>query len=168
MPNTVGNETRSAPFTASDSVRLIATVSRSGDKKEALGGPLIYTIVLLLATLVFFRDSPVGVVAVSQMAIGDGLADIVGRRWGSVKWPFSEKKSFIGSAGFVIGAFLGSAALLQLLVLTNHLSLDVTLSLPKLLLISVACALTELVPIGDDNLSVPIMGAALTYFLLQS
>ena len=31
---------------------------RSGDKKEALQGPLIYSVVLLLATLIFFRSSP--------------------------------------------------------------------------------------------------------------
>jgi phytol kinase len=71
---------------------IINAISRSGSKSEALGGPLIYTIVLLLGTFLFFRDSPIGVVAICQMAAGDGIADIVGRRWGDLKWPFSEKK----------------------------------------------------------------------------
>jgi dolichol kinase len=52
---------------------------RSGAKSEALGGPLIYTIVLLLGTFLFFRGSPIGVVAIIQMAAGDGIADIIGR-----------------------------------------------------------------------------------------
>lgn len=57
-----------------------------------------------------------GVIAVTQMAVGDGLADIVGRRWGTVKWPFAGgKKSVIGSAAFVLGSFVVSAALLLLL-----------------------------------------------------
>jgi dolichol kinase len=58
---------------------LIAAVSRSGQSSEALGGPLIYSIILFIATAFFFRDSPVGIVATAQMAAGDGLADIIGR-----------------------------------------------------------------------------------------
>lgn len=84
---------------------LIQAVSRTGNKAEALGGPLIYSIVLLLATAIFFRytvqiriehnpsicanrlilcvvlrrNSPVGIVAIAQMAAGDGVADIIGR-----------------------------------------------------------------------------------------
>lgn len=57
----------------------ILACHRSGSKSEALGGPLLYTIVLFLGTLLFFRDSPIGVVAISQMAAGDGIADIIGR-----------------------------------------------------------------------------------------
>ena len=34
---------------------LVNAISRSGDMKEALGGPLIYTVVLLLCTIVFFK-----------------------------------------------------------------------------------------------------------------
>ena len=40
---------------------------------------MIYTTVLFLCTVFFFRDSPIGVVAMSQMAAGDGIADIIGR-----------------------------------------------------------------------------------------
>jgi dolichol kinase len=58
---------------------LVSAVSRTGRKEEALGGPFLYAIVLFLATLTSFRASPVGIVAVSQMAAGDGLADIFGR-----------------------------------------------------------------------------------------
>ena len=30
----------------------------------------------------------VGLMAITQMAAGDGFADIVGRRWGKTKWPW--------------------------------------------------------------------------------
>ena len=40
---------------------------------------MLYTVVLFLGTLLFFRNSPIGVVAICQMAAGDGIADIVGR-----------------------------------------------------------------------------------------
>eukprot|EP00559_Dactyliosolen_fragilissimus_P001653 CAMPEP_0184858690 /NCGR_PEP_ID=MMETSP0580-20130426/3777_1 /TAXON_ID=1118495 /ORGANISM="Dactyliosolen fragilissimus" /LENGTH=130 /DNA_ID=CAMNT_0027354983 /DNA_START=529 /DNA_END=918 /DNA_ORIENTATION=- len=70
-----------------DEGELAGAISRSGDSEEALGGPLIYTLVLLGSILVFWRDNLAGVMALSAMAIGDGLADIVGRRFGkSNKW----------------------------------------------------------------------------------
>jgi phytol kinase len=146
---------------------LVNAISRSGSKKEALGGPLIYTVVLFLATLLGFRESPIGVVAVCQMAAGDGLADIVGRRYGTVKWPFSASKSYAGSLAFVVGAFGASVGVLSLLSATGCLTLSVGSYLPQLVLISIVCALVELVPIGDDNVTVPVAGAILTALLLR-
>lgn len=75
---------------------LVAAISRSGNPSEVLRGPLLYVIILLLSTLLYWRDNLVGIVAVSQMAAGDGMADIVGRRLGKVKWPFSQTKSYAG------------------------------------------------------------------------
>lgn len=94
-----------AKGTDAESTRLITAVSRSGEAKEVLGGPLLYCAVLLLATLFGWRTSVAAVVAICQMAVchiidertrglfrscqvGDGLADIVGRRYGKqYKWP---------------------------------------------------------------------------------
>ena len=64
----------------------------------------------------------VGVIAVTQMAVGDGLADIVGRKWGSVKWPFSKSKSLVGSGAFLLGSFTISVVLLLLLQVMSHYS----------------------------------------------
>ena len=65
------------------------------------------------------------------MAAGDGLADIVGRRWGTVKWPFSASKSYAGTAAFVVGAFVVSTAVLGLMSATGCLALDVPHFLPQ-------------------------------------
>ena len=78
------------------------------------------------------------------------------RRYGSLKWPFSEKKSYAGSAAFVVGAFTVCAILLSLLSATGSLAgFDVASKLPHLLLISVICALVELIPIGQHS-SLPL------------
>merc|ERR1712232_1395707 len=85
---------------------LAGAISRSGDSKEALGGPLIYCVILLFFTLFSWTDSPIGIVSIATMAVGDGLADLVGRRLGSTnKWFFNKSKSMAGSAAFVAGAF---------------------------------------------------------------
>lgn len=55
------------------------------------------------------------------MAVGDGLADIFGRKWGQKKWFFSSTKSYVGSIAFVISAFISSAALLYYFVAQGDL-----------------------------------------------
>jgi len=149
---------------------LVKAVSRSGDKKEALGGPMVYTIVLLASTLFGWR-SLVSAVAICQMAIGDGMADIIGRRFGRTRWPtFLEstgKKSVEGSAAFAGFAFVASMLFVALFNVTGLSAIAPLAVAPRLLFISLACAFVELgwLP-GDDNFIVPVTGAALSAVLL--
>jgi len=132
-----------------DRSELIQAVSRTGNRGEALGGPLLYSVVLLVGTVFFFRESSVGIVAMSQMAAGDGFADIVGRRFGTVKWPFAPNKSIAGSIGFVVAGFAVSVGLLALMNYTGVLLINVVDKLPALLGISVFSAAVELIPGGE-------------------
>ncbi|KAJ1637332.1 hypothetical protein T492DRAFT_952769 [Pavlovales sp. CCMP2436] len=148
---------------------IVAAVSRSGERGEILKGPFIYVLVLLAATLLCWRDSPVGVVALCQMAVGDGLADIAGRRFGkNNKWPFAPSKSVAGSLAFVLGATAASLGLLSWLGVWGCLSPLPADAPARLLLISVMCASVELLPtqLVDDNVSVPLAAAALMLLLL--
>ena len=77
-----------------------------GCRRELLRGPLYYGIVLLTATIVYWRNSPIGVTAVAVMASGDGFADLVGRRYGSAKLPHNPRKSWAGSLAMLIGTWL--------------------------------------------------------------
>ncbi len=70
----------------------VQAMSRTGDRREILRGPLYYGIVFVLLTLVFWKDSPVGIVALMLMCGGDGIADLVGRRVASPKLPWSSRK----------------------------------------------------------------------------
>lgn len=148
---------------------LANTVSRSGDRSEALGGPFIYVCLFQAFTLLFWRSSVIGVIAISTMAAGDGMADLVGRRWGRQnKWWFSEDKSVAGTVAFAISSALTSYGLVQLFMATGFY--DSPLAPLSLLLrisgISVACSMIELLPIGDDNYNVPISAAILAAVLL--
>jgi phytol kinase len=57
----------------------------SGNRREILKGPLFYGIVFVILTLVYWKDSPIGIVALMLMCGGDGLADVAGRKWGITK-----------------------------------------------------------------------------------
>jgi len=47
------------------------------------------------------------------MAVGDGMADLVGRQFGKHKWRKGGEKSIEGSAAFASGSFLASMAMIQ-------------------------------------------------------
>ncbi|KAE8038719.1 hypothetical protein FH972_011197 [Carpinus fangiana] len=51
---------------------LIKSVTREGKPEELLRGPLYYVLVLILCALVFWRESPVGVISLAMMCGGDG------------------------------------------------------------------------------------------------
>lgn len=156
-------------------VELVKAISRTGHSNEALRGPFLYTIVLFIATCFFWRESPIGLIFIAQMAAGDGLADLIGRHWGGgCKWPGCiNDKSMIGSLAFVAGGFTISWALCWWF---SHMGCftfpakHVHGTLPALsclALISLACAAAELVPGLDDNLTVPFVAACLSKFLFR-
>lgn len=152
-----------------DESELAGAISRSGDAKEALKGPFIYVIILLSSVLLFFRDNLTGVIAMSTMAAGDGLADIIGRRFGkNNKWPFSESKSIAGSTAFFVAASLCSLGLSAWLINTGAIHVDLGWSqiATRIIFISLASAGVELLDFVDDNWSVPITAAVLSSILL--
>ena len=59
--------------------------------------------ILAAVTLTYWRESAVGLLVIALMCGGDGLADIVGRRFGSVKLPHNGNKSWAGSAAMFLG-----------------------------------------------------------------
>ncbi|KAL3766189.1 hypothetical protein ACHAWO_013167 [Cyclotella atomus] len=157
--------------TTGSEVELSNAISRSGDAKEALQGPFVYVMVLLFSTFFFWIDNPVGVVSIATMAVGDGLADLIGRRFGaSNKWQFNKSKSIAGSSALVVGSLLGSYGLLSWLVWTGTMdplpynSFDL---LGRLLIIATVSAAVELAPVIDDNYSVPITAGVLSTLLLN-
>ena len=148
---------------------LASSLSRSGDKAEALGGPLLYVIVLQLCILLFWRG-PVGVVTASTMAFGDGMADLVGRKFGrNNKWFFSEDKSIAGTVAFAVSSALGSFGLLGWLQFTGCISLplDPMDLFLRVSAISCICSFVELLDIGNDNYTVPGTACLLSGLLLK-
>ena len=152
---------------------LVSAISRSGNPAEVLQGPFVYTLVLLASTAGGWLTIP-AISAVCQMAAGDGMADLVGRRWGTVKWPWSETKSVAGSAAFFVAAFVATLGEIAWFHAFGSLAISPEECVGRVAIISAACALVELVPlqrffgiIGDDNFSVPIVGAGLAMLLFS-
>lgn len=152
---------------------MVKSVSRSGNRAELLGGPLYYCFVLIGATLFCWRDNPAGMIAISLMCGGDGLADIIGRKFGkSNPLPYNTNKSFAGSLAMFVGGLAMSALYISVFCsLGYYPCYTLTTLLPPLLLICLAATLLESLPINtllDDNISVPILAAGMALALLPT
>lgn len=144
----------------------VVAMSRTGDRNEILKGPLFYGIAFVVLTLVFWKDTPVGVVALMMMCGGDGLADLIGKRLKSPRLPWSPKKTLAGS----LAVFLGGVGF-TLLTLLAHLSGGTFPGglgdyLVAVLVIGFAVTLVESLPMPDvDNLTVTGVAALLGLLL---
>lgn len=135
----------------------VQAMSRSGDRREILRGPLFYGIVFVVLTLVFWKESPVGIVALMMMCGGDGLADVVGRKTPLRRLPWSPDKSVGGSLAVFIGGFLLSAIIIWIFVIAGVFAGPFSKYLPGLLLIALVGTAVESLPYKDiDNVTISL------------
>ncbi|CAI8603977.1 unnamed protein product [Vicia faba] len=149
---------------------LVKSVTRKGDPKELLRGPLYYVGILMLCAVVFWRESPIGVVSLAMMCGGDGVADIIGRRYGSIKIPYNQKKSWAGSISMFIFGCLVSIGMLYYYSALGHVEFNWENILPRVAFISVVATVVESLPITeviDDNISVPVVTMAVAFFIFN-
>jgi len=135
----------------------VRAMSRSGDRREILRGPLFYGIVFVALTLLFWKDSPIGMTALMLMCGGDGIADIVGRRIASPKLPWSGNKSVAGTTSVFVGGFLLAALILWIYVSVGVFPGPFSGLLAPLAILSLTAAAVESLPFRDvDNLTVTV------------
>jgi phytol kinase len=144
----------------------VQAMSRTGDRREILRGPLFYGIVFVLLTVIYWKDSPVGIVALMLLCGGDGLADIVGKRLGMVRLPWSKKKSWAGTLAMFAGGWLLSLLILWVYLAAGVFEGNLWSYIPALTIITLAAAAVESLPLNDfDNLTVPAVAVALGHLL---
>jgi phytol kinase len=140
---------------------FVNSMSRSGDPRELLEGTLYYAIVMLLMTFFWFYVSSTGIDNANPTALliigcvsgGDGLADIIGRKFGGEK-KFGIKgseKTIIGSIGMLVGSILVTSILVLIFSLeVPHFNIAI-LILPIIVVSVVATIVEALSPKGTDN-----------------
>jgi phytol kinase len=135
----------------------VKAMSRMGDPKEILRGPLYYGIMFVALTLLFWKDSPVGIVALMMMCGGDGIADVIGRRIASPKLFWSREKSVAGSLGVFAGGWILSALILFVYVTFRVFPSPFISYLAPLTLIAFVSALVESLHYKDiDNVTMTL------------
>ena len=141
--------------------RLTTTMSRSGDPRELLRGIAYYLVVVIIVCIVGWTSypllswfSPLSIFVISILAVGDGLADIIGRKVDRFKFKILAEKSIPGSVAMFVSSLFACLAFLAVF------GFDV-LSMAFLTLIVVAIAtIVEAISPGElDNITVPLTTA---------
>ena len=145
----------------------VDAMSRTGDRREILRGPLFYGIVFVLLTIIFWRKSPIGIIALMILCGGDGLADVVGNQIKSVPLPWSPKKSLAGSVTMLLGSFIMAVLVLWVFVGQGYFPGPIGHYLLPIGMMALATTLVESLPFTDiDNLTVPLISVLLGLLLL--
>lgn len=146
----------------------VQAMSRTGDPREILRGPLYYGIVHVAATLIFWQHSPAGILALMVLCGGDGLADVIGRRWGRAKLPWSADKSWAGSLAMFAASLAFGLAYVLLFNALWRFSPPLASGATALAVAAIAlvAALVEAVSGTDvDNLSVSAAVVVMVWLL---
>jgi phytol kinase len=145
----------------------VKAMSRSGDRREILRGPLYYGIVFVVITVMFWLESPIGIVALMLVCGGDGLAEVMGRRLGKTKLPWSKNKTYMGSLGMFLGGWLLAAFVVGIYVAVGVFSGPFTKYLLPLTWIAlVATAVEAVSPPDSDNLTIAAAGLVMGFLAL--
>jgi phytol kinase len=146
----------------------VKAMSRTGDRKEILRGPLYYGIAFVVLTVLYWKESPIGIIALMMLCGGDGLADVIGKRFRSRRLPWSPRKTAAGTLSVFVGGWIFSMLILSIYVFFGILANPVSSYLLPVTLIALAAMVVESLPLDDlDNLTVPLVSVLLGHLLFH-
>jgi phytol kinase len=142
----------------------VKAMSRTGDRREILRGPLYYGIIFVLLTIIYWKYTPIGIIALMLMCGGDGLADILGRKWGKRKITWNTEKSWAGSFGMFIGGWILSILIVWIYCVAGIFTAPVISYFLPITVIAIIGTLVESLPLKDiDNITITISAVILGY-----
>src|SRR5687767_14472761 len=144
----------------------VKAMSRTGDRREILRGPLFYGLVFVIVTLIYWKDSLIGIPALMMMCGGDGIADIVGRRVNSPRLPWSPEKSVAGSLSVFAGGWLLTLLIFAVYVWMGVFRGPFTSYFLPLAWIALGAMLVESLPFKDvDNITLTVLSALIGHLV---
>ena len=130
-------------------------------EKQYSAGAILYFLVLFILVLIF----PLPIVAASWaiLALGDGMATLIGKNFWVKPLPWNREKSYAGTTAFLVFGTVGSVILLQWVLPSVSNSFIFFVSLKTVIVAAIVESLPWRV---NDNISVPIAAATVMYFLM--
>ncbi|KAF0889642.1 hypothetical protein E2562_030123 [Oryza meyeriana var. granulata] len=164
---------------------VVNSMTRNGNYRELLKGPLYYACAVTLTTVIFWRASHFNrrdlqlvcrrrekFQALTEFSalLLSGVADIVGRRFGHAKLPYNPDKTYAGSIAMFLAGFLASILYMCYFHHFGFIEESWTMVI-AFGVTSFAAAIVESLPIStrlDDNLTVPftsvLVGVLVFYY----
>ncbi|MFQ3597712.1 MAG: phosphatidate cytidylyltransferase [Chloroherpetonaceae bacterium] len=127
----------------------VKTMTRTGDRRELLKGPLYFVIVATICGTLFYKTFE-GVLAMAILGWGDGMAPVIGSRYGKIKYQILSPKSVEGSLTMFVSALVASLLLVQFIVPQEY-------NFNRILILSAIATVAEGVsPKEFDNFIIPL------------
>jgi phytol kinase len=140
--------------------QAVKTMTRTGNPRELLRGPLMFALVMVILGLTLFNHMS-AVIALGMLTWGDGLAPYFGGKYGKKCYClWGQDKSYVGNVTVVLAGFIGSL----LMIWITGTSTGLTIGLVALL-VFVAMIVEAVSPKDLDNLLIP-GSVLLVYFIL--
>jgi phytol kinase len=144
----------------------LKAMARTGDRREILRGPLFYGIMFVVITLIYWKNSFIGIPALMMMCGGDGIAEIVGRRVHSAKLPSSPNKSVAGMLSIFAGGWLMTLFVFAIYVWMGAFGGPVARFLLPVTWIALGAMLVESLPFKDvDNITLTVASALIGHLV---
>lgn len=144
----------------------VEAMSRTGDRREILRGPLFYGVMFVVLTVVYWKDSPIGIAALMMMCGGDGVADIIGRRVKSWKLAWSREKSLAGLISVFVGGWLMTLFVIVVYIAAGVFAAPFTAYLLPVTWIALGGTLIESLPFKDiDNVTLTVVSAVIGHLV---
>ncbi len=145
-------------FTAKPDDQAVKTMTRTGDRRELLKGPLYFTLVMnIMGTLFFY--SPGALSSMGFLGWGDGLAPVFGKRFGKHKYHIFSDKTVEGSIAFFFFGFFGALFFNLLFFGQINISLLITTAL-------ITTIIEGFSPKDIDNILIPLSSMIVYYLFL--
>ncbi|MFW9855133.1 MAG: diacylglycerol/polyprenol kinase family protein [Candidatus Thorarchaeota archaeon] len=151
-------------YNATSEDKDVKTMTRTGNPKELLRGPLYFTIVMMVAGTIFL-DTWVGVFMMAVVGWGDGIAPYIGKKYGGRTYKtFGPEKTITGSLSVLIFSVAGCFVFYVLLGLIGGLGgpllPDPGIDLVQMLMVIIILGLVAMIveafsPADIDNLLLP-------------
>jgi len=140
----------------------VDALTRHGDRREILYGPLFYGIVFVVLTLIYWYDSPIGIIALMLLCGGDGMADVIGKRIPSRPLPWAKGKTVAGTSAMFIGGFVFAVVIMWVFINAGKFSGQLVDYLPAITTIALVGTIIESLPIRDiDNITITLSAVIL-------
>ncbi|BFU25343.1 hypothetical protein EHI8A_155580 [Entamoeba histolytica HM-1:IMSS-B] len=137
---------------------IIQIISRNKEPHELLEGPFIYGVVISLITMLFWYDTPVGIISIIILCLGDGMADIIGSLSTRViPAPFG-RKTFDGCCSFIFFSFIGC-------LVFEYIIFRQIWILNTLAIVSLGCFTEFISPSLFDNLTITLTTSITAFFI---
>jgi len=139
----------------------VNSACRSGNKSELLRGPLLYGIIFVVSTILYWKRMR-AVICLFILCFGDGFAEICGRNYGlRNKLLWCKEKSAAGLIGFIVFSTLFTVLFIRqfgsLVLLPNETYGSDCLLIVRVLFVSVVAGIIETLPIAEiDNVTIVV------------